>query len=249
MPKCDVRRPRVFVDAPLSAGTGIALDRDQTNYLGNVLRLAEGDIVLVFNGREGEWEATLAGRKRPDRAEIARQTRPQDRLPNVGYVFAPLKHARLDYMVQKAVEMGAGSLQPVTTQFTQIARVNIERMRANVIEAAEQCGILSLAEVHEPLPLGRWLAERNASRLLVFCDEEAPTDDPAAALAGAGSSWVGIDVLIGSEGGFSEDERATLLKQPQIVRLSLGPRILRADTAAVAALTLVQAALGDWSQA
>ena len=104
-------------------------------------------------------------------------------------------------------------------------------------------------EVHEPLPLGRWLAERNASRLLVFCDEEAPTDDPAAALAGAGSSWVGIDVLIGPEGGFSEDERATLLKQPQIVRLSLGPRILRADTAAVAALMLVQAALGDGRQA
>lgn len=248
MPKCDARRPRVFVDVPLSAGTGIALDRDQTNYLGNVLRLDAGDKVLVFNGRDGEWEAVLAGRKRPDRAEIVHQTRAQDRLPDVNYVFAPLKHARLDYMVQKAVEMGAASLQPVATQFTQVARLNIERMRANVIEAAEQCGILSLAVVHAPLPLGRWLAEREASRLLVFCDEEAPTRDPVAALANVGASGSGIDVLIGPEGGFSADERSTLLKQPQIVRLSLGPRILRADTAAVAALTLAQAALGDWCQ-
>lgn len=249
MPKCDARRPRIFVDSPLSPGTGIVLDRDQTNYLGNVLRLAAGDIVLVFNGREGEWEATLAGRKRPDRAEIVCQTRSQDRLSEVNYVFAPLKHARLDYMVQKAVEMGAGSLQPVTTQFTQISRLNIERMRANVIEAAEQCGILSLAAVHAPLPLGRWLTERNKTRLLVFCDEEAPTHDPVATLADSGPAEAGIDVLIGPEGGFSEDERAALLRQQQIVRISLGPRILRADTAAVAALTLVQAALGNWHQA
>ena len=249
MPKSDARHPRLFVDAPLSAGTGIALDRDQTNYLGNVLRLAAGDVVLVFNGREGEWEAVLAGRKRPDRADVVRQTRPQDRLAEIDYVFAPLKHARLDYMTQKAVEMGAGSLQPVTTRFTQTARVNIERMRANVVEAAEQCGILSLAEVHEPLPLVRWIGQRDAGHLLVFCDEEAPHRDPMEALASAGAVTSRINVLIGPEGGFAEDEREALLKQPKVIRLSLGPRILRADTAAVSALTLVQAALGDWRKA
>lgn len=246
MPKFDARSPRLFVDVPLSAGTGIALDRDQTNYLGNVLRLAAGDTVLLFNGRDGEWQATLAGRKRPDRAEIISQTRPQDRLPNVDYVFAPLKHARLDYMVQKAVEMGVAALRPVTTRHTQATRVNTERMRANVVEAAEQCGILSLAEVHEPQTLEQYLAKRDGARLLVFCDEEAEANDPAGTLAGANAATGGIDVLIGPEGGFSDDERATLLKQPGALRLSLGPRILRADTAAVAALALVQTVLGDW---
>lgn len=245
MPKLDFRSPRLFVDAPLAAGTGIALDRDQSNYLGNVLRLAAGDTVLVFNGRDGEWQATLAGRKRPDRAEIVSLTREQDRLPDVTYVFAPLKHARLDYMVQKAVEMGAAALRPVTTRHTQASRINVERMRANVVEAAEQCGILSLAEVCDPEPLERWLGARNGQRLLVFCDEDAPITDPVAAFAGADAAK-GIDVLIGPEGGFSEDERERLLKQTKVVRLSLGPRILRADTAAVAALAVVQTVLGDW---
>lgn len=249
MPKHDFRSPRLFVDAPLAAGAGIALDRDQSNYLGNVLRLTAGDTVLVFNGRDGEWQATLAGRKRPDRAEIANEVRVQDRLPDVHYVFAPLKHARLDYMVQKAVEMGAARLQPVTTRFTQASRVNTERMRANVIEAAEQCGILSLAEVRDPEPLERWLGARDGQRLLVFCDEEAPALDPVTALAKAGpANGGGIDVLIGPEGGFAEEERAVLLKQPHVVRLALGPRILRADTAAVAALAVVQTALGDWGK-
>lgn len=248
MPKLDFRSPRLFVDAPLAAGSGIALDRDQSNYLGNVLRLSAGDTVLVFNGRDGEWQATLAGRKRPDRAEIVSRTREQDRLPDLHYVFAPLKHARLDYMVQKAVEMGVAALRPVTTRFTQASRVNVERMRANVIEAAEQCGILSLAGVHDPESLERWLGQRDGQRLLVFCDEDAPTADPAAALAHApGRGADGIDVVIGPEGGFAEEERALLMKQPHIVRLALGPRILRADTAAVAALAVVQTVLGDWS--
>jgi 16S rRNA (uracil1498-N3)-methyltransferase len=231
----------------MSAGIGIALDRDQTNYLGNVLRLAAGDTVFVFNGHDGEWQATLAGRKRPDRAEIVSQIRPQDHLPDLHYVFAPLKHARLDYMVQKAVEMGASALRPVTTRFTQTTRINVDRMRANVIEAAEQCGILSLAEVHEPEPLERYLGQRDSQRLLVFCDEGAPDGDPAATLTRARADGLsGIDVLIGPEGGFAEEERAILLKQSRVVRLSLGPRILRADTAAVAALALVQTILGDW---
>ena len=247
MPQLDFRQPRLFVDAALAAGETVALERNQSNYLGNVLRLSEGDTILVFNGRDGEWQAAIGGRKRPDSLEIVTQTRPQDRLPDLAYVFAPLKHARLDYMVQKAVEMGASSLQPVLTRFTQVARVNGERMRANVIEAAEQCGILSLATVSEPMALDRYLSQRDGARLLVFCDEAADTSNPLEALQSGLTSSGGIDILIGPEGGFAEEERAVLLRQPQTLRLSLGPRILRADTAAVAALALVQAALGDWT--
>src|SRR6478736_6704642 len=171
MPDLDFRAPRLFVDAALREGERVALERNQSNYLGNVLRLAAGDTILVFNGRDGEWQAQIAGRKRPDALVITALTRAQDRLRDIAYVFAPLKHARLDYMVQKAVEMGASSLQPVLTRHTQVSRVNSERMRANVIEAAEQCGILSLAEVAEPVALERYLEKRETKRLLVFCDE------------------------------------------------------------------------------
>jgi 16S rRNA (uracil1498-N3)-methyltransferase len=247
MPQHDFRQPRLFVDTALAQAETIALERDQSNYLGNVLRLAAGDTILVFNGRDGEWQASIAGRKRPDSLTILAPTRPQDRLPDLAYVFAPLKHARLDYMVQKAVEMGAASLQPVLTRFTQVSRVNGERMRANVIEAAEQCGILSLATVAEPVTLDRYLNGRNGKRLLVFCDEAAETENPVVALQGEFAAAGGIDILIGPEGGFAEEERAVLLRQKRTLRLSLGPRILRADTAAVAALGLVQAVLGDWT--
>jgi 16S rRNA (uracil1498-N3)-methyltransferase len=247
MPQLDFRSPRLFVDAALAAGETVALERSQSNYLGNVLRLSAGERILVFNGRDGEWQAAISGRKRPDGLTIVAQTRPQDRLPDLAYVFAPLKHARLDYMVQKAVEMGASSLQPVLTRFTQVSRVNGERMRANVIEAAEQCGILSLADVAEPVALDRYLAGREGQRLLVFCDEAAAAASPLLALQDMRAASNGVDILIGPEGGFAEEERAILLRQPQTLRLSLGPRILRADTAAVAALALVQAALGDWT--
>ena len=249
MPEMDFRAPRLFVDAALTAGATVELERNQSNYLGNVLRLAAGDTILVFNGRDGEWQAAIAGRKRPDSLTIGTQHRPQDRLPDLTYVFAPLKHARLDYMVQKAVEMGAASLRPVLTRFTQVTRVNSERMRANVIEAAEQCGILSLATVAEPVTLERYLSQREAQRLLVFCDEAAELADPLQALRAEQSLPGGMDVLIGPEGGFAEEERAVLLRQPRTLRLSLGPRVLRADTAAVAALALVQSALGDWTEA
>src|SRR4051812_22162156 len=195
MPLEDFRSPRLFVDSALAGGGTVALDRNQSNYLGNVLRLSEGDSILVFNGRDGEWRAGIAGRKRPERLEISAQTRPQDRLPDLVYAFAPLKHARLDYMVQKAVEMGASRLQPVVTRFTQVARVNGERMRANAIEAAEQCGILSIATVAEPTPLGGWLEGRPGERLLVFCDEAAETANPIVVLQDAAASQ-GIDVLI-----------------------------------------------------
>jgi 16S rRNA (uracil1498-N3)-methyltransferase len=246
MPELDFRAPRLFVDAPLKEGARIELERNQSNYLGNVLRLSAGESILVFNGRDGEWQAQIEGRKRPEGLSIVARTRPQDRLPDITYVFAPLKHARLDYMVQKAVEMGAARLQPVLTRHTQVSRVNSERMRANVIEAAEQCGILSLAEVTEPVALDRFLDKRETSRLLVFCDEAADIENPIDALQQRVTAAGGIDVVIGPEGGFAEEERALLMRQPTTMRLSLGPRILRADTAGVAALALVQAALGDW---
>ena len=247
MPSHDFRAPRLYVDAALAQDARVALDRDQSNYLGNVLRLGAGAAILAFNGRDGEWQAAIEGRRRPDSLVILQQRRAQDCLPDLAYLFAPLKHARLDYMVQKAVEMGAATLQPVVTRFTQVSRVNTERMRANVVEAAEQCGILSLATVAEPVPLERLLSQRPADRLLVFCDEAAETADPLLALQAARAAARGIDVLIGPEGGFAEEERALLLRQPKILRLALGPRILRADTAAVAALALVQSVLGDWS--
>jgi 16S rRNA (uracil1498-N3)-methyltransferase len=247
MPQLDFRKPRLFVDAALAPGQTVALERSQSNYLGNVLRLAAGETILVFNGRDGEWQASIAGRKRPDSLTIDARTREQDRLPDLTYVFAPLKHARLDYMVQKAVEMGASRLQPVLTRFTQVSRVNSERMRANVIEAAEQCGILGIADVAEPMALDRYLSGRDGQRLLVFCDEAADAADPLPALQSELAAAGGIDVLIGPEGGFAEEERTILLRQQRILRLSLGPRILRADTAGVAALALVQAVLGDWT--
>ena len=247
MPQVDFRSPRLFLDAPLAEGTRIALDRNQANYLGNVLRLETGDSVLVFNGRDGEWQAAIDGRKRADALVIGTLTRPQHPLPDLTYAFAPLKHARLDYMVQKAVEMGARTLQPVLTRFTQVSRVNLERMRANVIEAAEQCGILGIAAVMDPVPLERWLAGRGDDRLLVFCDEAAEVEDPVQALATMRPTAAGIDVIIGPEGGFADEERSLLTRQPRTVRLALGPRILRADTAAVAALALVQGVLGDWA--
>jgi 16S rRNA (uracil1498-N3)-methyltransferase len=247
MPHADFRSPRLFVQAALAPGEIIPLERNQSNYLGNVLRLSAGAKVLTFNGRDGEWQALMVGRKRPDSLEIVSQTRPQEPRTDLDYIFAPLKHARLDYMVQKAVEMGASKLQPVLTRFTQVSRVNTERMRANVIEAAEQCGILSIADIAEPMPLERWLGQREPRRKLIFCDEAAETANPAEALQRSAAKLAGIDVLIGPEGGFAEEERAILLRQANILRLSLGPRILRADTAAVAAMALVQSVLGDWT--
>ena len=251
MPRCDIRTPRLYVDAPIDEGASIALDASQANYLGNVLRLKTGDGVLVFNGRDGEWRGTLAGTgKRRLTLTIGKRTRPQTGALDLHYLFAPLKHARLDYLVQKAVEMGASRLQPILTRHAQVARVNLERMRANAVEAAEQCGILTLPEIRAPLTLERMISELDPARLLVFCDEEAPVKDPVAALSEArnarGGRPMALAVLIGPEGGFAADERAALLKLPNAVRLALGPRTLRADTAAVAALALVGAVLGDW---
>jgi 16S rRNA (uracil1498-N3)-methyltransferase len=247
----EARLPRLYVDAPLASGRAVALDGAQANYLFNVMRRRAGDPVLVFNGRDGEWRATLAGSGRKSgQAVPVEQARPQASPGDLHLLFAPLKHARLDYLVQKAVELGASRLVPVITQHTQVTRVNLDRMRANAIEAAEQCGLLSVAEISQPVKLRTLLAEWVPERLLVFCDEEAPVHDPVAMLKEARSGTIAgtlpVSVLIGPEGGFSADERDALLKLPDRVRLSLGPRTMRADTAAVAVLALVQAVLGDW---
>jgi len=245
MPAYDFRSPRLFVAAPLAAGAAVPLERAQAHYLTTVLRRKTGDAVLVFNGRDGEWGAALAVQKRAVTLVVGAKTREQTVAADLHYLFAPLKSARLDYMVQKAVEMGAARLQPVLTRHGQVARVNLERMRANAIEAAEQCGILSLPEIAEPADLTRLLAARDPARAIVFCDEDAEVANPLAALS-AMPPHSPLAVLVGPEGGFAEDERAALLKLPNVIRIALGPRILRADTAAVAALAIVQAVVGDW---
>jgi 16S rRNA (uracil1498-N3)-methyltransferase len=250
MPRYDFRTPRLYVDAPLTAGAQVPLEAPQVNYLRNVLRRKPGEAVLVFNGRDGEWRGTLAeAGKRSVLLVLEERIRAQTPALDLHYLFAPLKHARLDYMVQKAVELGASRLQPVLTRHAQVSRINLDRMRANAIEAAEQCGILTLPDIAAPASLDRLLVDRDAMRLLVFCDEDAELKDPVAALSAVrprDGVAMPLAVLIGPEGGFADDERAALLKLPNVVRLALGPRILRADTAAVAALALVNAVLGDW---
>jgi 16S rRNA (uracil1498-N3)-methyltransferase len=248
MPRYDFRTPRIYLDTPLAGGQEVSLDRAQANYLQNVLRLKHGDEVLLFNGRDGEWRASLAGSgKKALTAAVGERLRAQPKASDLHFLFAPLKHARLDYLVQKAVEMGASRLRPVITQHTQVARVNLDRMRANTVEAAQQCGVLNLPEVDEPEPFKSAVGDADDGRLLVFCDEDADVKDPVAALSAMVTrAHLPLAVLIGPEGGFADEERALLLKRPNVARIALGPRILRADTAAVAALALVQAVLGDW---
>jgi 16S rRNA (uracil1498-N3)-methyltransferase len=245
MPSYDFHSPRLYVKENLEAGSLIELERGQAHYLTHVMRLKAGDGVLVFNGRDGEWHGIIEMAKRTASLRIGAKTRDQTVAADLHYLFAPLKSARLDYMVQKAVEAGVSRLQPVITRHGQVARVNLERMTANAVEAAEQCGVLALPEIAAPVALPRLVAERDAGRPLIFCDEAAEIANPIEALrvVPPGSP---LAVLVGPEGGFAADERVLLLKAPNVVRLSLGPRILRADTAAVAVLALVQAVLGDW---
>jgi 16S rRNA (uracil1498-N3)-methyltransferase len=248
MARTDFRTPRLCVAEDLATGAEVRLEPQQTNYLVNVLRLGAGAPVLLFNGRDGEFSSSLAASTRKAASlAVGAQTRSQEAPPDVDYLFAPLKHARLDYMAQKAIEMGARTLRPVITRHTQVARVNLERLRANAIEACEQCGVIWIPEIAPVEPLGEALKNWPPERLLVFCDEEADQASPLDAL-GAARADGGVSLLVGPEGGFDDAERAAILSAPRVVRLSLGPRILRADTAAVAALTLIQATLGDWTK-
>ncbi|MNI01505.1 Ribosomal RNA small subunit methyltransferase E [compost metagenome] len=210
-----------------------------------MLRLEAGAKVLVFNGRDGEWlaEITFPSRKKIVLQPIE-QTRPQPETSDLHYLFAPLKVGRLDYLVQKAVEMGAGTMQPVMTQHVQGKITNLDRLRANVTEAAEQCGVLSIPEVCEPRKLAEILERWSEDRRIIFCDEGDEGQNPLPILAKITEKKVAL--LVGPEGGFSEEERSLLRSLPFVTAIPLGPRILRADTAAVAALAVIQAAIGDW---
>ena len=242
----DFTSERLFVEAPLGEGASVACPPEQVNYLINVLRMKAGDALLVFNGRDGEWRARIDQVSKRAVVLVAEaQTRPQSDGPDIDYLFAPLKHARLDYMVQKATEMGVKRLRPVLTRRTIAERVNLDRMRANAIEAAEQCGVLRVPEVVEPVKLAAVLDTWDDERVLIFCDEGAAVANPMVALGAIERGPLGV--LIGPEGGFADEERDAIRSRPYTRVISLGPRILRADTAAVAALAVVNAVLGDWN--
>jgi 16S rRNA (uracil1498-N3)-methyltransferase len=236
--------PRLYLAPPLNADADIALDRDQGRYFAAVLRLKPGDPVKVFNGEDGEWLAYLTEvSKKRVALRCERRVAEVSPPPDLDLLFAPLKHARLDYLVQKAVELGVRRLRPVITRRTAVERVNIARMRANAIEAAEQCNLVAVPEVLEPERLEIVLANWEADRTLIHCDETQGLADPLQSLRG---KKLPAAILIGPEGGFEAGERDLIARVPAAVAISLGPRIMRADTAAVAALALVQAAIGDW---
>ena len=236
--------PRLHLDAALSVNAEIILEREQGHYLVNVLRHGAGDAVQVFNSANGEWLAYLTEvAKKSVRIRIEKKLSEATPPPDIDYLFAPIKHQRLDYLVQKATELGARRLRPIITARTIAERVNLERMRANVIEAAEQCNLVFLPEVHEPQKFDTILRAWDSSRTLIFCDETATVSDPLQALEGL---KLPLAVCVGPEGGFTEDERKLLKSLPFVRAIKLGPRIMRADTVAIAALAMVQAKLGDW---
>ena len=236
--------PRLHLEGPLSANGEITLGREQAHYLTGVLRLSAGDAVRAFNGKDGEWLAYLATvTKKSVSLRCERRVAEAKLPPDIDYIFAPLKHARLDYMVQKATELGARRLRPVMTSRTVAERVNLDRMRANVVEAAEQCNLVHVPEVLEPEKLEKVLASWEQGRSLVYCDETKIDTNPLESLKALKTPSA---VLVGPEGGFTEDEKKLLNSSNFVIPISLGPRIMRADTAAIAALTLVQAIAGDW---
>ena len=241
----DFKSQRLFIENDISKNTIIETTREQANYLLNVLRMNDCDELLIFNGRDGEWRAIIkaTGRKKCNLTAVE-QVREQPKALSLIYCFAPLKQARLDYMVQKAVEMGAGVLQPVITQFTQARNIKEKRLYSNAIEAVEQCGILTIPEIRPELTLEKLMDSLPEDYHLIFCDEASYNTNPIAELKAKKSEK--IAVLIGPEGGFSDAERKFLDGKSNVTKLGLGPRILRADTAAIAALTIIQEHLGDW---
>ena len=235
---------RLYVDQPLGKGQTVSLTKEQAHYLFGVMRLTAGAVLSLFNGRDGEWDAEVAeAGKKGGSLACTEQTRPLQMPPDLWLLFAPIKKERTDFIVEKAVELGARRIVPVQTEYTNSGRVKQDRLQVHAVEAAEQCGGTYVPEVAEMERLGRLLDKWPGDRRLMFCDEAML--GAATALAGeTGGPWA---ILIGPEGGFSEAERTRLKALPSALSVSLGPRILRADTAAVAALTLWQSALGDWA--
>lgn len=234
--------PRLFVRTPLGEDVRVELDPGQANYLGNVMRLGVGAELLAFDGDSGEWLAHIAeASKKRMTLTVERRTRTPESIPDIWVAFAPVKRAQTDWLVEKATELGAARLVPVMTQRTVAERVKLERLEAIAIEAAEQCGRTILPEIAEPLPLARFLQERNVSRTLYFADEgggERATDTFKSSPA---------TILVGPEGGFTDEERAAVRAAPNAIPISLGPRILRAETAALAALAAWMSSAGDWA--
>ena len=240
---------RLFVDGELTAGATVELDKPQAHYLANVMRLDVGDSVNLFNGYDGEWRATITG-SRKGRVSLSLDscTREQDGGPDLWLVQAPIKSARMKTVVEKATELGVAAIVPVVTQHTAVASVNVDRLRATAVEAAEQCGRLSVPALHTTQKLDHLLDTWPPRRCLVFCDETRaarPLIDAVRDQVGQNdtSAW---GLLIGPEGGFSGDEVDKLRRQPFVIPVKLGPRILRVDTAAIAAISLWQAVAGDW---
>lgn len=232
--------PRLFVRTRLGAGAAVALDVAQANYLGNVMRLGVGEHVLLFDGASGEWIARIAeaGRKRMT-LMVEDRTRQQEAVPDLWLAFAPVKRAQTDWLVEKATELGIARLLPVTTRRTIVERVKLERLHSIAIEAAEQCHRTTVPEIDEPQPLDAFL-KAAADRTLYFADENG--GEPAASAFKPGPATI----LTGPEGGFTDEERAAIRARPQAIAISLGPRILRAETAALAAVTTYMALAGDW---
>ena len=236
---------RLYVTTDLAGGLSIGLEPSQAHYLRTVLRLEKGAVVALFNGRDGEWLGRIdAVGKGWCSVSLFEQSRPQDSVPDLWLVFAPIKRARLDFLIEKATELGVAALLPVQTRRTIVERVNLERWRANAIEAAEQTERLSVPDLAEPEPLDRLMARWPARRRLLLCDESGASPPIAEILGGAApGAWA---VLVGPEGGFAETELDALRKLPFVSAVGLGPRVLRADTAALAALAVLQALAGDW---
>jgi len=236
---------RLYSDRVLSAGAMLQLDQAQTHYLRNVLRLGAGARIALFNGGDGEWwgEIERLG-KDGGRVRVTERRRPPRPEPDLWLAFAPLKRARIDYLVEKASELGVSRLVPTLTERTQVERLNLDRLRAHARAAAEQSERLTVPIVLEPVPLSGLLAQWPRGRRLLACVETGAAPAIADRLAGAEPGlWA---VLVGPEGGFSDKELDGLVKLPFVCAVSLGPRVLRADTAAMAALSVLQACLGDW---
>lgn len=234
--------PRLYVAPPLSAGLAVALDAGKANYLGNVLRLKEGGEVLLFDGVNGEWLARVVEvAKRRMILGVVAPTRPQEQVPDLTLAFAPIKKGKIEFLVEKAVELGVARLEPVVTRRTIVDKLNLDRMRSHIVEAAEQCGRTALASINAPVKLDAFLKSRDPARLLYFADEAG--GEPAASAFAPGPAAI----LTGPEGGFTDQERVAIRAAPNAVAISLGPRILRAETAALAAIAAWMAAVGDWT--